>query len=636
MKYFLILTVGLFLFFHQGIGSADTYFKDNNSAFINQFTKDTTTTDSLKSYEKLNNEERIKDTLMQILGISNSDDKNRTLETIPKDDTIHFTQDTIQLAQPSELEKKAIPVNDSLGFTGNDTIYQVDTTAVRDTILFRDTIFIRDTLILKDTVSHIDTVFVDDSVITKEMTYEEYMNHLEDSLVFDKPDSSYYVIRNIQKLLTNDLYEGNDTIRQAIDKLFRYKHSYKNIDSVKSFLQLKDKQQEFYFLSEDTTAYLFNDSIKNAIRYILNSIPEDSSKLIFKNSVEDSIQFKTAKEQIDSIHFKIYDNRGEYALLWIKKTDEQEYDLILEDGTYIEKAKQQKIIAREVDTDKIRSHLKKVRKVDIIVPIWDIGSTADITFNQGYQSNWVEGGENNLSALSILRFNAEYTYGKQRIWDTDIEYKLGYLKAGDNPLQKNDDRFELNSKYGRTAFNNWYYSLLFNFKTQFLKGYDYPNDSVPVSKFLSPGHLVFSLGLDYKPNKNLTVLISPITSKFTIVSDTANYDQTRFGVGADEKIRKEIGAYVKAIWKYNITKDIFMENKINFFTNYTNNPQNIDVDWELNIKMKLTRYINMSLNTQIIYDDDVDIPVFEGGEQVGVTKGVQFREVIGVGFSYNF
>lgn len=631
MRYFLILAIGLFIFSHQGIGSG--YSKDNNSAYINQFSKDTTTTDSL---EKLNNEERIKDTLMQILGISNSDDKNPTLDTIPKNDTIHSTQDTIQSAQPSELEIKPIQAKDSLAITGNDTIYQNDTISVRDTILFRDTVFIRDTILLKDTISHTDTVFVKDSVITKELTYEEYMNQLEDSLVFDKPDSSYYVIRNIQKLLINDLYEGNDTVRQAINKLFQYKHSYKNIDSVKSFLQSAYEQQKFYFLSEDTTAYLFNDSIRNAIRYILNSIPEDSIQLMFKNSVDDSIHFKTAKEQIDSVHFKIYDNRGEYGLLWIKKTDEQAYDLILEDGTYIEKAKQQKIIAREVDTDEIRSRLRKARKVDIIVPIWDFGSTADITFNQGYQSNWVEGGENNLSALSILRFNLDYSYGKQRTWNTDIEYKLGYLKAGDNPLQKNDDRFEFNSKYGRTAFNNWYYSLLFNFKTQLLKGYDYPNDSVPVSKFMSPGHLVFSFGLDYKPNNNLTVLISPITSKFTIVSDTASYDQTRFGVGADEKIRKEIGAYVKAIWKYNITKDIFMENKINFFTNYTNNPQNVDIDWELNLKMKLTRYINLSLNTQIIYDDDIDIPVFEGGEQVGVTKGVQFREVIGVGFSYNF
>lgn len=634
MKSFFSLILGLFIVSYQGVGSGFYYSDEISSIYKNQlYSKDTSITDSLEFYKKVNDAELIQDTLRQILGISNPDDTSSSLDTIPKNDTIFSNRDTIQF---SDSGKYLIPAKDFLNNTAIDSIGEDDKISAKDTVLVRDTIFIRDTIILKDTISIIDTVFVKDSILEKELTYEEYMNQLEDSLIFDKPDSSYYVTRNIQKLINNDLYEVNDTVNQAIDRLIKYKYSYTNIDSVKSFLQSRYEQDKFYFLSEDTTAYMFNDSVKNALRYILNSIPEDSLKLIFKNSIEDSIPFQTAKEEIDSVHFKIYDNRGEYALLWIRKTDEQVYDLILEEGTYIEKAKQQKIVAQEIDTDEINPGLKKVREVDIIVPIWDIGSTANITFNQGYQSNWVEGGENSLSALSVLRFNADYSYGKQRTWDNDIEYKLGYLKAGDNPLQKNDDRFELNSKYGRTAFNNWYYSLLLNFKTQFLKGYDYPNDSVPVSKFLSPGHLVFSFGLDYKPNKKLTILISPITSKFTIMSDTTNYDQTRFGVGANEKIRKEIGAYVKAIWRYNITKDIRMENKINFFTNYTNNPQNVDVDWEFNLKMKLTRYINMSLNTHLIYDDDVDIPVYEGGEQVDVTKGVQFREVIGIGFSYSF
>jgi hypothetical protein len=534
------------------------------------------------------------------------------------------------------LNNDSISIKDAEGISRVNKVIPSDTIFVKDTIFILDTIFIKDTIIFKDTINIPDTAEAKDSIYTKELTYEEFISHLEDSLIFDKPDSTYYVIRNIQKLLKPQTLEKNDTVKQAIDKLIQYQSSYNSIDTIKHFLESKLEQEKFYYLSEDKNASFLNDSIKNAVRYILNRLPKDSLKLIFKNSANDSILFKTAKEQMDSVHFKIYDNRGEYAVLWIKKYKDKTYDLSLEEGTYIEKAKQQKIVTREVDTDKIPTELKKSRKVNIIVPLWDIGSTADINFNQGYQSNWVEGGENSLSALSVFRFNAQYTYGKQRIWDTDIEYKLGYLKAGDNPLQKNDDRFEFNSKYGRTAFNNWYYSLLFNFRTQFLKGYDYPNDSVSISKFMSPGHLVFSLGLDYKPNKNLTVLISPVTSKFTIVSDTVNYDQTRFGVGANEKTRKEIGAYIKAIWKYNITKDIFMENKINFFTNYTNNPQNIDIDWELNLKMKLTRYINMSLNTHFIYDDDVDIPVFEGGEQVEVTKGLQFREVIGIGFSYSF
>ncbi|MGC9374495.1 MAG: DUF3078 domain-containing protein [Bacteroidales bacterium] len=637
MKRLYIFIIFLFVFSFQGFGAEANYFFDIPGIFTNQFcTSDTITNDSLDLYEKLNDEERIKDTLMHILGIKPPDEKNHPSDTIPKTDSISSTADSVQFKISSEFNADSSSLKNAEAISKSNMGIAYDTIFVKDTIFIRDTIFIKDTIILKDTIRVADTAEAKDSIYSKELTYEEFINHLEDSLIFEKPDSTYYVIRNIQKLLKPQTLEKNDTVKQAIDKLIQYQSSYNSIDTIKHFLELRLEQDKFYYLSEDKNASFLNDSMKNAVRYILNRLPKDSLKLIFKNSVNDSILFKTAKEQIDSVHFKIYDNRGEYAVLWIKKYKDKSYDLSLEEGTYIEKAKQQNIVTRKVDTDKITTELRKSHKVNIIVPIWDIGSTADINFNQGYQSNWVEGGENSLSALSVFRFNAQYTYGKQRIWDTDIEYKLGYLKAGDNPLQKNDDRFEFNSKYGRTAFNNWYYSLLFNFRTQFLKGYDYPNDSVPVSKFMSPGHLVFSLGLDYKPNKNLTVLISPVTSKFTIVSDTITYDQTRYGVGANEKIRKEIGAYVKAIWKYNITKDIHMENKINFFTNYTNNPQNIDIDWELNLKMKLTHYIKMSLNTHFIYDDDVDIPVFEGGEQVGVTKGLQFREVIGIGFLYSF
>ena len=188
------------------------------------------------------------------------------------------------------------------------------------------------------------------------------------------------------------------------------------------------------------------------------------------------------------------------------------------------------------------------------------------------------------------------------------------------------------------AFQDWYYSSLLNFRTQFFKGKEYVNDSTVniVSEFLSPAYLVFSLGLDYKPNTNLTILVSPLTSKLTIVADTLNFDQTRFGVGKNEQVRKEIGAYVKVISKFNFRNNISLENKINFFTNYTKNPQNVDVDWEMNLGVQLTDYIKMSVNTHFIYDDDVDIPVFENGIQVGTTKNAQFKELFGIGFMYNF
>jgi hypothetical protein len=146
--------------------------------------------------------------------------------------------------------------------------------------------------------------------------------------------------------------------------------------------------------------------------------------------------------------------------------------------------------------------------------------------------------------------------------------------------------------------------------------------------------------MDYKPGNNLTVMISPITSKYTYVRDTSVVDQTTHGLDENEKLRKELGAYLKSKFKWKISKNIEILNKINLFTNYMDNPENVDVDWEVNINARISDYITANLNTQLIYDDDKDIPVYEvvDGErkQVDKTKGGQFKEVLSVGFSYRF
>ncbi|MDA3781399.1 MAG: DUF481 domain-containing protein, partial [Bacteroidales bacterium] len=136
------------------------------------------------------------------------------------------------------------------------------------------------------------------------------------------------------------------------------------------------------------------------------------------------------------------------------------------------------------------------------------------------------------------------------------------------------------------------------------------------------------------------VLISPLTSKFTIVRDTTKYNQTKYGLPEDKKIRTEIGAYIKARYEVKIMDNINLENKVNFFTNYSNNPQNIDVDWELSLGMKVNEFVSVSINTHFIFDDDVNIPVFDmvnnQRTQIGVTKNAQFKEILGVGFLYKF
>ncbi|MCB2195515.1 MAG: DUF3078 domain-containing protein [Bacteroidetes bacterium] len=490
-------------------------------------------------------------------------------------------------------------------------------------------------LLIEEVVA--DSTEMPDSEKLAVKSYEQVMDFISDSLFFEQADTVYYIMHNLNQLLSSDTIIANDTTKQAIYSLMEYSKKV-NIDSVINYLNTKIKKDSVIDYS-DSTIRIYRDSLFNAVRFLIESVPEDSVYFYFKNMDRDSVLFYTAQDEIDSVRLNLYDNRGEEAVLWIEKSDIDVFNLYLEDGIYIEKARQQKVVDPRLDAGFEFPELKKVTIPNKILPIWDFEGSADIKFNQGYVSeSWAEGGESSISTLSILKYSADYSYGKMRNLDTDVEYRLGYLKAGDNEMQKNDDKFELNVKYGKQAFNNWYYSGLLNFKTQFFEGKEYVNDSTVniVSEFLSPAYVVFSLGLDYKPTNKLTVLISPLTSKFTIVADTVSYDQTRFGLDKDEMIRKELGAYVKIISKLKFSNNIKLENKLNFFTNYSKNPQNVDVDWELNLGVQLTDYITMSVNTHFIYDDDVDIPVFEDGVQVGITKKAQFKELFGIGFTYSF
>jgi len=101
--------------------------------------------------------------------------------------------------------------------------------------------------------------------------------------------------------------------------------------------------------------------------------------------------------------------------------------------------------------------LHEVRELTKLIPIWTFDGLADIKFSQGFISDsWSEGGESSISTLSILKYSADYSYGKKRNLDTDFEYRLGFLSVGDDDLKKNDDKFEINAKYGKHAFNDWY------------------------------------------------------------------------------------------------------------------------------------------------------------------------------------
>jgi hypothetical protein len=279
---------------------------------------------------------------------------------------------------------------------------------------------------------------------------------------------------------------------------------------------------------------------------------------------------------------------------------------------------------------------------------WKKGGLFSVNLAQTSLTNWVAGGQNSLALNGIFSFFANLKKGKS-VWDNSLDLGYGILNQGkgDNKeTRKTDDKIDFVSKYGRQAYKNLYYAALLNFRTQMTKGWNYEADpKTKISNIFTPAYLLTALGADYKPNAYFSAFIAPLTAKFTFVTDPDLYNQTggAFGVTQGEKSRSEIGGYIRAIYSRNDFKGEFMKNvafttKLDLFSNYAENPQNIDVNWENLIGLKVNKYISVSFNTVLIYDDNMKVQVDDNGDGVfrAVNSKVQFKEIFGVGFSYKF
>ena len=270
---------------------------------------------------------------------------------------------------------------------------------------------------------------------------------------------------------------------------------------------------------------------------------------------------------------------------------------------------------------------------------WRTGGLISITGSQVSLTNWNAGGQNSISVNSLISVFANYKKGKAQ-WENSLDLGYGIMRQGRKKnvaWLKTDDKIDLFSKFGRQASKKWFYSGLLNFNTQFTAGFNYPNDSVAISRFMAPGYLLLAAGMDYKPNKMFSAFIAPFTMKSTFVLDDTLSAAGAFGVEAGSKARFEMGGYLRLQFQHEIFKNVNFTSKLSLFSNYLNNPERIDVNWENLIRFKVNKYISATLSTHLIYDDDIDIAVFnDDGVQTGKGPRLQFKEVLGVGFAYKF
>jgi len=292
---------------------------------------------------------------------------------------------------------------------------------------------------------------------------------------------------------------------------------------------------------------------------------------------------------------------------------------------------------------------------------WETGAGMGIDFTQLFQLNPKQGaGENRIGFGGAVNFFANYNRDRLA-WDNKVNWQFGVQKLGAGPLpgimgienrpfQKSIDELRLNSKVGyKTSQNSkFFYAADFSFLSQLTKTFqgsylssvfpkndpNNPADTTSaVSKFFSPATMTLSVGIDYKPTKKISVYYSPIAGKTIIVADDVIADDEA-DEGAGESVHGNPwdgpNDFENAFYQFGSLlrmgyTDKYWEERIAFssnlalYSNYLKRPENIDVDWNNEIAIRIIEGLQATLTFNVFYDHDVFVQITDYDAPGGVS-----------------
>jgi hypothetical protein len=259
---------------------------------------------------------------------------------------------------------------------------------------------------------------------------------------------------------------------------------------------------------------------------------------------------------------------------------------------------------------------------------WKRGGNATFLFNQSAFSEWASGGQNSIS----LSFHTDYDISFKKNgwnWDTKFLGDFGLTKiSGAKFLRKTNDRIDLQSLLGKSFSKEWSYSTVFGVKTQFARGYTFGKNSEGEetrslrTQFFSPVYIQLGIGLYWKKSKNLWVNMAPFAQRITLVSRKFTADlqegQEYFGVRKGDNHRFELGASVNAFYEFSPLENTTLEQRLGLYSDYLDKAENVDLDYQLSVEMRVNERISTNLIIQLVYDDNA-------------VQNLQVRQVFGIG-----
>lgn len=338
------------------------------------------------------------------------------------------------------------------------------------------------------------------------------------------------------------------------------------------------------------------------------------------------------------------------------------------------------------DPSEIVSDATKLEKGEVIElakdsAVWKFTGSVGVNANQAFFNDYCTDGTGaSVSLDAFLNLNANYTRNKV-LWENSLSAKYGFIYSseftGEDLIRKNMDEFILNTKYGYKVSKHWYVSAFANLETQFSKGYNYVADvngldsAVAISEFFAPGYLKVSLGMEYIPNKYFSAFFSPVTARFTFCRNellAPNYSmEMNPTTGEYEKFRAELGAYFKLKSDFDVTEWMHFFSTLEGFYAYNKAVQALTdeyvdwygsqdylsedfvddesikyhdihgwyVKWKLELLFKISKYVNLSVKTQLKYDNAETKTLEDKNFGLPHAK-VQFWETTSLGVAYSF
>ena len=273
-----------------------------------------------------------------------------------------------------------------------------------------------------------------------------------------------------------------------------------------------------------------------------------------------------------------------------------------------------------------------IGKEKIKLKRWLVNFQSSIQFSQVYVSeNWYQGGTSNVNLLSDQQFSIKYNDPKEQriLFENLIQWRLNINSAPEDTIRNiriSEDLFQINSKFGLKAYNQWYYTATLNFKTQFFTSYT-ANTNDKTAAFLSPAELNMGLGMSYqykneKQKFETSISLSPFSYNLQFIIDN-DMDPTAFGITSG-KSNHQFGSSFVTRFKWEFYHNMVWTCRLFYFTNY----EHVQGDMENTFDFILNRFFSTRIFVHLRYDD-----ALARNEKLG---HFQLKELLSFGFNYKF